>query len=52
MEEKKHQKLINNFKITFEETGDPFVDAGGMALEYISKQFPEKSIKKNMITLF
>ncbi|MCF7911363.1 MAG: type I-B CRISPR-associated protein Cas8b1/Cst1 [Candidatus Cloacimonetes bacterium] len=28
----------------FQRTGDPFIDAGGMALEYISEQFPEKSI--------
>ncbi len=40
----KKKRMLENFKVTFEETGDPFVDAGGMALEYISKQFPEKTI--------
>jgi CRISPR-associated protein Cst1 len=30
--------------ISFQPTGDPFVDTGGMALEYIAGQFPEKSL--------
>ncbi|MBL7137131.1 MAG: type I-B CRISPR-associated protein Cas8b1/Cst1 [Candidatus Marinimicrobia bacterium] len=30
--------------ISFQPTGDPFVDAGGMALEYIAGQFPEKNL--------
>lgn len=30
--------------ISFQPTGDPFVDAGGMALEYIAGQFPEKTL--------
>lgn len=30
--------------ISFQPTGDPFVDVGGMALEYIAGQFPEKKM--------
>ena len=44
MTEDEKNQLIDNFEIRFEETGDPFVDAGGMALKYISEQFPNKSI--------
>ncbi|HEU19089.1 MAG TPA: type I-B CRISPR-associated protein Cas8b1/Cst1 [Deltaproteobacteria bacterium] len=33
---------MNIKDISFEPTGDPFVDAGGMALEYIASRFPEK----------
>jgi CRISPR-associated protein Cst1 len=35
-------KLDENF---FRITGDPFVDAGALALEYLSEQFPDKSLE-------
>lgn len=34
--------IINS--ISYESTGDLFVDAGGMALEYLSKQFTDKTV--------
>jgi CRISPR-associated protein Cst1 len=35
--------VIPNIEICYEKTGDPFVDAGGIALRYIAEKFPEKN---------
>jgi CRISPR-associated protein Cst1 len=32
----------SGFKISFEMTGDPFVDAGGMALRYLQNAYPDR----------
>ncbi|MBN2396669.1 MAG: type I-B CRISPR-associated protein Cas8b1/Cst1 [Candidatus Atribacteria bacterium] len=43
-EEGKKLQEIPDIQISYKKTGDPFVDAGGMALQYITEKFPEKNI--------
>lgn len=38
--------MIKEKEISYAPTGDPFVDAGGMAFEYIAKQFPDKTVEE------
>ena len=36
------REIVKNWEI--QATGDPFVDTGGMVIEYLQKKYPEKSI--------